>query len=64
VRWLHPITNVREWLRWRESILVVEEDAAIGVAREQARTPEERAFVERIIEERERSPRVTDPSRS
>ncbi len=52
MRWLHPIAAIREWLRWRESIL---EDAAIRAALNSARTPEERAFAERIIEERERS---------
>ncbi len=28
MKWLHPIGEVRAWLRWRESILVAEEDAA------------------------------------
>jgi hypothetical protein len=60
MRWLHPIDDVRKWLRWRESILVAEEDAAIRAALESARTPEERALVERIIEERERSRRATN----
>ncbi len=56
MKWLHPIGDVRRWLRWRESILAAEEDAAIRAALDQARTPEECALVDKIVAER-------DPSR-
>lgn len=52
-----PIT--REWVKWRvaESILIAEEDAAIRTTRDKA-TGELRAFMDRLIAERERGQRI------
>jgi hypothetical protein len=60
VRWLHPIgKDLGAGMRWRESILVAEEDAAIRAARDEARTPEERAFMDDLLATRERNRRGT-----
>jgi len=55
---------MRQWFRLtrddvarRERILIAQEDAAIRAARDDAKTDEERAFMERVIEERERNRR-------
>jgi hypothetical protein len=47
-----PITG--EWVKRREAILVAQEDAAIRAARDDAASPEERAFAEAVIAVRER----------
>jgi len=47
---------------WREGILIEQEAAAIRAARESARTPEEREFVDRLIAGRDRKRREA-PSR-
>lgn len=39
MRWLHPIGDVRAWIRWRESILIAEEDRIIRMKPRARRRP-------------------------
>jgi hypothetical protein len=54
-----PIT--REYVEWREPILVAQEDAVIRAARDAA-TGREREFVDALRAERERNPLARSPS--
>jgi hypothetical protein len=58
-RWYYFLTGgeFREFVRWRENVLIDYEDACFRVAREREPTPEGRAFFDRIIEERARNRR-------
>ncbi len=55
-RWYYFLTGgeLREFVRWRENVLIDYEDACFRVARDREATPEGRAFFDRIIEERAR----------
>ena len=50
----HRIPITRAWVKWRESILVGEEDRASREARDTA-PPELRAFMDELVAERERN---------
>ncbi len=49
MKWLHPIADVRAWIRWRENVLIDYEDACFRAARDRAATDEECAFWDVII---------------
>lgn len=54
MRRLFPITH--EWVKWREAILIEQEDAAIREARDGA-TGEERVFLDALLDLRRRNAR-------
>ncbi len=53
----------REWVKWRERILIAQDDAALRLARDEAPTCELREFVQRVIDQRDRARGHDQPPR-
>lgn len=48
------------WIKRREATLITQEDAAIRLARDEAPTPELRAFADHVIERRRKARETQD----